>query len=96
MTEPETRDGVRIPPFAQKFPRDPALDKLVSAFANGDFATVREQAPELAKSASDPEVARAALDLRRRLDPDPLAVWMLSGTGLLLLFLIAWFYGHKH
>jgi len=69
------------PPFARWYPRDPELDRLLSAFLDGNNALVFEKAPELARSAEDPEVARAARDLHRRLHPDPLALAMLGGTG---------------
>jgi hypothetical protein len=96
MSETESSPPDRRPPFARKYPRDPSLDGLVASFVAGDYATVREAAPELADKASDPAVAEAARDLRRRLDPDPMAVWLLVGTGALLLFMIVWFYGHNH
>ncbi|MCU0655860.1 MAG: SDR family oxidoreductase [Polyangiaceae bacterium] len=84
------------PPFARGYPRDPALDRLLDAFLEGNHALVFEQAPELARSTHDPAIARAALDLHRRLRPDPLALAMLGGTGALLLLLILWFYAHRH
>jgi hypothetical protein len=84
------------PPFARGYPRDPALDRLLDAFLKGNHALVFEQAPELARSTHDPEIARAALDLHRRLRPDPLALAMLGGTGALLLLLSLWFYAHRH
>jgi hypothetical protein len=83
------------PAFASSFPPDPELDRLVRAFARGDYNTVRIEAPRLAERATDASVRRAALELRRRIDPDPLQLYLLLLTGLLLAFLTIWFYGHK-
>lgn len=84
------------PPFARAYPRDPELDRLLAAFLDGNNALVFEGAPLLAERTDDPAVARAARDLHRRLQPDPLALAMLGGTGGLLLLLILWFYSHRH
>lgn len=84
------------PLFAQHYPRDPELDRLVAAFVEGNHALVFEGAPRLADKTDDPAVAQAARDLRARLDPDPLALGMLGGMALLLLFLTFWFYTHRH
>lgn len=89
-------EGRRRLRFAAHYPEDPALDALVDAFEAGDYARVREEGPTLAKSAEDPAVSRAARDLVSRLSPDPLAVRMLVGAGLLLAFLIYWFYSDHH
>jgi hypothetical protein len=88
--------AIRLPAFAAAYPPDPELDRLVAAFARGDHRMVREKAPALAERTDDPEVRKAARDLRARLDPDPLALWMLAGSGALLLFLAVWFYSHRH
>ena len=82
--------------FTRSFPDDPELNRLVSAFEAGNFATVRTDAPKLALQTDNAEVKKAALDLRRRIDPDPLQLYMLGLTLLLLVFLTAWFYLHKH
>lgn len=84
------------PPFARSYPRDPELDHLLEAFVAGNYGLVREEAPRLAARAGDPQVVRAALDLRRRIEADPMSVTMLAGTAFLLLFLVAWFYAHRH
>ena len=81
--------------FARDFPRDAALDELLAAFEEGNYAKVRDEAPKLAESTSDPDVKRAALELRARLEPDPLAKNILLGSALLLAFLIVWFYTHR-
>jgi hypothetical protein len=78
--------------FARTFPEDPELARLVAAFEAGDYRTVRDQAPKLAERTADPLVRQAALDLRRRIDPDPLQLYLLGLTLALLAFLTAWFY----
>jgi hypothetical protein len=82
--------------FARSFPEDPELVRLVAAFEAGDYRTVREQAPKLAERTQDPLVKKAALDLRRRIEPDPVQLYLLGLTLALLAFLTAWFYLHKH
>lgn len=82
--------------FARSFPDDPELGRLVAAFEAGDYHTVREEAPKLAERTADPLVRQAALDLRRRIDPDPVQLYLLGLTLALLVFLTAWFYLHKH
>ena len=82
------------PSFARDFPRDDALDALVSAFSDGDYAHVRAEAPKLAASSPDDDVRRAARVLRERVDADPLAKVLLALTALLLLGLSAWWMTH--
>lgn len=86
-----------VPEFAKVFPDDPELRTLVVAFEQGRYDVVRERAPRLAASTDDPEVARAARELRARLDADPLAVKLLLGVLLLLVLLTSWAYLlHRH
>jgi hypothetical protein len=85
-----------VPAFARAWPRDEALDALVAAFEAGDYARVRREAPELARSTEDDAVRRAARELRRRLDPDPVAVYMLMAAAGLLVFLAGWYWLHPH
>ena len=85
-----------FPAFAHAFPRDPELDALVAAFERGDYARVRREAPLLAERAATTPIARAAKELRRRVDPDPIAVYLLSAAALLLVFLALWYWGHSH
>jgi hypothetical protein len=85
-----------MPEFTRSFPHDPELDRLVQAFEAGDYHTVRNEAPALAERTSDPAVRKAALDLRRRIDPDPAQLYLLGLTLALLVFLVIWFYAHKH
>lgn len=88
--------GRRRLSFASRYPESAELDALLDAFEAGNFERVRTEGPALAQRAEDPEISRAARDLVSRLSPDPLAVRMLLGAGLLLLFLIYWFYSDHH
>lgn len=96
-TEPAARPrlnaaGEERPAFLLEFPRDPELEALMAAFEDGDFARVRREAPELARRTRDDAVRRAALELRRRVDPDPLLVVLLVFALSLFAFLVAWIY----
>jgi hypothetical protein len=82
--------------FLRTFPDDPELNRLIAAFEAGDFATVRTEAPKLAERTESAAVKKAALDLRRRIEPDPMQLYLLGLTLVLLVFLTAWFYLHKH
>jgi hypothetical protein len=93
--DPEPEDE-SIPAFARAFPREPALDALVAAFEAGDYARVRREAPALARQTGDDRVRAAARELRRRLDPDPVAVYLLVAAALLLTFLAGWYWAHPH
>lgn len=93
--EPALEDEA-VPAFARAFPREPALDALVAAFEAGDYARVRREAPALARQTDDDAVRAAARELRRRLDPDPLALYLLGAAALLLLFLAGWYWAHPH
>lgn len=84
------------PVFARAYPADPELDRLVEAFERGDHAAVRAGAERLAKASEAEEVRRAAADLRRRVDPDPLAVKLLLAAIALLVLLSAWYWSHAH
>ena len=84
------------PAFAARFPADPALDALVDAFTQGDYARVRREAPALAKSSEDPKVRAAAAALRGRIDADPMIVALVVLTGLLLAALSGWWIAHNH
>jgi hypothetical protein len=84
------------PPFAESYPREATLDELVRAFEAGDYARVREGAPNLAVSTEDAAVRASALDLRSRIDADPIAKWMLIFTGVLLVALTVWWVVHAH
>jgi len=86
----------QVPAFARGWPRDEALDALVAAFEAGDYARVRREAPALAQKTESDAVRRAARELRRRLDPDPSAVYMLMAAAALLVFLAGWYWLHPH
>jgi hypothetical protein len=85
-----------VPAFALNFPDDPALAALVAAFEQGDYARVRREAPALVQQTESVAVRKAARELRKRLDPDPLAVYLLAGAALLLAFLAFWYWTHPH
>jgi hypothetical protein len=83
-------DPSRIPSFAHAFPRTPALDALVEAFARGDYAAVRSRAPAVERASDDPAVQQAARTLVERTRPDPLAVALLAIAAVLLFVLAGW------
>jgi hypothetical protein len=85
-----------IPAFALGFPEDPALAALVAAFEQGDYARVRREAPALVQRTESVAVRKAARELLKRLEPDPIAVYLLAGAGLLLAFLALWYWAHPH
>lgn len=89
-------NGRERPKFLLAFPDDPELQRLVRAFEAGDFATVRSSAPALAEKSEDSRVRDAALELRRRIDPDPLIKYILLASVLLLGFLVLYVYTHRH
>jgi hypothetical protein len=76
------------------FPADPELAALADAFEQGNFARVRAEAPRLAQRTGDEAVKRAALELRRRIDPDPWLVFLLGLCCALFAFLVIWTYVH--
>jgi hypothetical protein len=84
----------RRPSFAAEFPASPELDALVDAFARGDYAHVRAEAPNLEKTSPDDAVRAAAKTLVERTQPDPLAVRLLLLTGVLLVVLAGWWIVH--
>ncbi len=83
-----------FPRFARDFPKDERVDALVAAFARGDYAFVRENAPKLARETDDEEIRRAAQLLRDRIEPDPTARALFLIAAVLLLFLAAWWVAH--
>jgi hypothetical protein len=88
--------GPRIPAFALGFPADPELDALVAAFEQGDYARVRREAPALVKATESVAVRKATRELLKRIEPDPIAVYLLAGAALLLTFLAFWYWTHPH
>ncbi len=94
--EAKQAEDERVPAFARDFPDDAGLRALVRAFADGDYARVRREAPKLAEASGDPAVKRAALVLVERLRPDPLALLLLGVTAALLVLLTAFWVAHRH
>jgi len=84
--------GMQRPAFVLSFPEDPELERLIEAFERGNYALVRREAERLAAKTDDPAVREAALELRRRIEPDPLARYLLLISLLLLVFLVIWAY----
>ncbi len=68
---------------------------LVTAFAAGDYATVRTGAPALAAKTDNEDVKRAAELLRARIEPDPTARLFFALTAALLVFLFGWWLTHS-
>jgi hypothetical protein len=89
-------DSGSSPSFARDFPRHPELQALVDAFARGDYARVRAEAPKLAERSGDEAVKRAAEMLVERTRPDPTAVWLLASAATLLALLGAWWIVNGH
>lgn len=87
------REGV--PAFAQRYPRDETLDALLETFERGDYLSVREGAQKLISTTTKPAVRQAAEDLLRRLEPDPLARYLLAIASLLLVFFSIWYFTHR-
>ncbi len=86
------------PAFAADFPEDPQLAQLLRSFTCGDYAAVRAQAPQLAaqaRSAGQEDVALAAEELRRRLDPEPAVRTLLWLSALLLVVVALWSYTNQ-
>jgi hypothetical protein len=86
--------GRERPRFLLAFPEDPELARLSAAFEAGNYALVRAEAEALAERTESPAVRDAALELRRRIEPDPLAKYLLALTTALLLFLAYFAYNH--
>jgi len=84
--------GMERPRFLLDFPEDPDLERLIVAFEAGNFALVRKDAEKVAAAAESPAVREAALELRRRIDPDPLAKYLLAISLVLLLVVAVWAY----
>lgn len=85
-------DGRERPAFLLEFPDHPELKLLSQAFERGDFRYVRDNADQVAAAAADNETKQAALELRRRIDPDPLVVKLLFCAVGLFAFLVTWSY----
>lgn len=84
--------GNERPRFLLSFPEDPALEPLIEAFEAGNYAFVRDHAGQVAEETQSEAVRLAALELRRRIEPDPLLKFLLLASMLLLLLLAGWAY----
>ena len=90
-------EGWERPGFVLDLPKHPELDRLVRAFELGNYAFVRDKGKKLAESASDESVRRAAAELLRRIDPDPLVKILFAMSIGLLLFMVFYAYrSHGH
>jgi hypothetical protein len=89
-------EGSERPTFVLDFPKDDELDRVVRAFELGNYAFVREHAAKLAENASDEAVRRAAEELLRRIEPDPLVKILLGMSVALFLFMVFYAYSHGH
>jgi hypothetical protein len=87
-------NGRERPRFLLAFPQDPDLQRLSAAFEAGNYALVRAEAEALAERTQSTAVRDAALELRRRIEPDPLAKYLLALTAALLLSLAYFAYHH--
>ncbi len=81
--------------FAKGYPEDPALTKLLEAFDRGDYLTVRRDAEEIAKATDDPNVAKAARELRQRIEPARTASLLLL-VGLVLAVFVGGYFLLQH
>lgn len=86
--------GRERPRFLLGFPNHPDLARLAAAFEAGNYALVRAEAETLAERTDNPAVRDAALELRRRIAPDPLAKYLLALTAALLVSLAYFAYHH--
>lgn len=84
------------PAFARDWPKNAALDRLLLAFQRGNYAFVRTEAPRIVGGKADPRVRAAAADLRRRIDPDPLAGILLLVAIALLVTLSGYYLSGSH
>ena len=86
------QNGMERPQFLLDFPEDGELEPLIVAFEAGNYRKVRNEAPGVAERAGDPDVRAAALELLRRIEPDPLVKYLLAIAFALLIFLTIWAY----
>lgn len=93
-SSPDTKENWGFPGFAKEFPKHPELDRLVEAFARGDYAAVRVGAPKLAAETDDDAVKKAAQMLRTRIEPDPTSRLLFIFAAVLLAFLTGWWITH--
>lgn len=80
------------PVFAQNWPTEPSLEELVLAFAAGNYARVKKEAPARAREAQErgePELAAHFRELGERVSPEPLARALFL-AAFLLIAALAW------
>ena len=87
-------EAKRRPAFAEGWPKNKALAKLLAAFEAGNFAAVRSGAPQLADKTDDPEVKRAAQELRKRIEPAPTVLYLWALGVMLAVFLYGYYLSH--
>lgn len=92
--DPAQREPLRAR-FLADLPDDPELRRLGEAFERGNYALVREEGRRLVASATDEAVRKAAEDLLRRLEPDPLMKYLLALSVLLLVVVTAFVYASQ-
>ncbi len=85
-------EGHERPRFLLSFPQDAELQPAIAAFEAGNYAAVRELTPRLLESESE-AVRRAAAELRRRIEPDPLMKYLLLAVAVLVAALLFYAYG---
>jgi hypothetical protein len=88
-SDKNSAESFKRPPFAEEYPRDAELDRLLAYFVRGNHRVVRDGAEDLATKTKDPKVAAAARDLRERIEPPKIAR-ILLGTTLALLIVLTW------
>jgi len=90
-------EGWERPGFVLDFPKDEELDRLVRAFELGNYVFVREHARKLADGSADESVRRAAAELLRRIEPDPLVKILFLMSVALFAFMVFYAYrAHGH
>lgn len=82
----------QIPAFAKDFPEDPRLDALVALFEQGNYQKVRREAAALLKATDDKAIHAAVAEILKRLQPDPLALYLLAISAALLAILAGWYW----
>jgi hypothetical protein len=95
IQNPEKAPGKR-PRFARNWPKHPELDRLLAAFEAGNFGLVREEAPALIRTTDDKDIKAKAMELRRRIEPTPTAMYLWALGVALVVFLYGYFLQHPH
>ncbi len=95
LRPPLNAKGQERPQFLLNYPEDPELERRIGAFENGNYDVIRRDAPLLAERTEDPAVREAALELRDRINPDPLLKYMLAIGAGLLTFLTIYTYASR-